>query len=61
MNEEERLDNISGERLFDEMYEYITDGFLEGDMYFEQYMQEIRKRLKLLDELQELEKVRRTW
>lgn len=62
MSEKEpELHELSNVELIEEFVEYTSDSYYDGDEYYAEYIEELKRRLKLLEEFQELEKVRRTW
>ena len=62
MSEKEpELHELSNVELIEEFVEYTSDSYYDGDEYYTAYIEELKRRLKLLEEFQELEKVRRTW
>mgnify|MGYP006921343598 CR=1 FL=1 len=62
MSEKEpELHELSNTELIEEFVEYTSGSHYDGDEYYADYIEEFTRRLKLLEEFQELEKVRRTW
>lgn len=62
MSEKEpELHELSNVELIEEFVEYTSGSDYDGDEYYTAYIEELKRRLKLLEEFQELEKVRRTW
>jgi len=60
MNDTE-LERLENTKLLQEFRKYLSDSVYDSTEYYEEFMQELERRLNLLTELQELEKVRRTW
>lgn len=58
---EPELNELSHIELMEEFREYVSGSVYDGDEFYEEYLQELQRRLNLLKEFQDLEKVRRTW